>query len=197
LAQNPAAIQIGPARIWTGGTAPASGIPPTLQVIDANGVPSTGTEAGYTTNPANFTYKQDKKPIIVEQSLNPVDVYVDTETCSLQFEAMERTYATLLLAFDNVNTVLDANKQLFYGGDATALQSVFTTCVVLTSRQRLATTLFEVLVIYKAYSMDGILLPYTRTKESTYKVTMTGLIDVTRVVGDRLFQWRRQITVSG
>jgi hypothetical protein len=165
--------------------------------IGADGVPTTGTEAGYTTGPAQFMYKQEKKPIDVEQSLNPVDVYVSTETCSLQFEAMERTFATLQLAFDNVASVNDANKHLFYGGDATALQSVFTTCTVLTSRQRINTTLFEVLAIYKAYSVDGIALPYTRTKESTYKVTMQGLIDISRVVGDRLFQWRRQLTTTG
>jgi hypothetical protein len=196
MAQNPSAIQIGPARIFTGVTKPATGTPPTL-LTHTDGVPATGDEVGYTTGPATFTYKQVKNPIAAEQSLNPVDVYVTSEECALVFEAMERTYATLKLAFDNVSTVSDANKDLFYGGDSTGLSSVYTTCVVMTSRRRLATTKFEVLVIYKAYSVEGIQLGYTRTKESTYKVTMMALIDTTRDVGDRLFQWFREKTATG
>ena len=192
MSQNPSAIQIGPARIWTGVTPPASGTPPTLLGLDGNGAPTSGTEVGYTTGPAVFTYKQAKTPIGAEQSLNPVDVYVTTEESSLVFEAMERTYKTLQLAFDNVATVSDANKDLFYGGDATSLSSVYTTCVALTSRRRGGGTGFEVIVLYKAYSVDGIQLAYTRTKESTYKVTMLGLVDTGRDVGDRLFQWFRQ-----
>jgi hypothetical protein len=192
LAQDPTQIQLGAARIWTGCTAPTTGTPPTMMSIDANGVPLTGTEVGYTTGPATFSYKQAKNDISAEQSLNPVDVYVSTEECSLQFEAMERTYKTLQLAFDNVGTVSDSAKDLFYGGDGTGLGSVTTSCVVLTSRQRLSTKYFEVLVLYKAYSVEGIQLSYTRTKESTYKVTMKSLVDVNRLVGDRLFQWYRQ-----
>jgi hypothetical protein len=192
LAQNPASIQIGPARIWTGVTPPASGAIPTLMGIDADGVPTSGTEVGYTTGPATFTYKQTKNPISAEQSLNPVDVYVTSEEASLVFEAMERTYATLKIAFDNVPTVTAATYDLFYGGDSTNLSSVYTTCVVLTSRRRGGGSAFEVLVLYKCYSVDGIQLGYTRTKESSYKVTMSALIDTTRTVGDRLFQWMRQ-----
>lgn len=192
MAQTPSQIQIGMARIWTGVTQPVTGLPPTMLTIDADGAPLTGDEVGYTTGPSTFLYKQTKTPISVEQSLNPVDVYVTSEECNLQFEAMERTYTTLKLAFDNVANVTDVSKDLFYGGDATGLSSVFTTCVALTSRRRLAPTKFEVLVIYKAYSVEGIALGYTRTKESTYKVTMMGLIDTARNVGDRLFQWYRQ-----
>ena len=191
MAQSPSQVQIGAARIWTGVAPPTTGAPPFL-LTHTDGVPVSGTEVGYTTGPAVFTYKQTKVPIMAEQSLNPVDVYVTSEEGSLVFEAMERTYKTLQLAFDNVNTVTDANKDLFYGGDATAMSSVYTTCVALTSRRRIATTKFEYLVLYKAYSVDGIQLGYTRTKESTYKVTMVALIDTTRSIGDRLFQFVRE-----
>jgi len=173
-------------------TPPASAAPPTIMPISADGVPTSGDEVGYTTGPAMFTYKQTKTPIMTEQSLNPVDVYVTSEECALVFEAMERTFKTLQLAFDNVANATPGTYDLFYGGDATGLSSVYTTCVVLTSRRRLAPTKFEILVLYKAYSVEGIVLGYTRTKESTYKVTMTALIDTTRTVGDRLFQWRRE-----
>jgi hypothetical protein len=192
MPQTPSQIQIGAARIWTGVTKPASGAPPTILPINASGEPGSGDEVGYTTGPAVFSYKQVKNPIMAEQSLNPVDVYVTSEEGSLVFEAMERTYQTLKLAFDNVSAVTDAGKDLFYGGDSTGLSSVFTTCCVLTSRRRLAPTKFEVLTLYKVYSVEGIQLAYTRTKESTYKVTMNALIDTTRDVGDRLFQWYRQ-----
>ena len=193
MAQTPAQVQIGAARIWTGVSKPGSGAPPTITPIDASGVPTGGgDEVGYTTGPAAFSYKQVKNPIMAEQSLNPVDVYVTSEEGSLVFEAMERTYATLKLAFDNVANASGVGEDLFYGGDSTGLSSVFTTCCVLTSRRRLAPTKFEVMTIYKAYSVEGIQLAYTRTKESTYKVTMSALIDTSRDVGDRLFQWYRQ-----
>jgi len=194
MPQTPSQIQIGAARIWTGVNTPTTGTPPFL-LTHTDGVPSSGTEVGYTTGPAVFTYKQTKVPILAEQSLNPVDVYVTTEEGSLVFEAMERTYTTLKLAFDNVNTATDAGKDLFYGGDATAMSSVYTTCVALTSRRRLSPSKFEVVVLYRAYSVDGIQLAYTRTKESTYKVTMSALIDTNRVVGDRLFQFYRESAV--
>jgi hypothetical protein len=191
MAQNASNIHIGMARIWLGVTAPATGTPPTM-LAHTDGVPATGTEAGYTQGESEFSYAQEKNEIEAEQSLNPVDVYVTTERATLTFTALEHVYNTLKTAFDNTGSVDDANKTLFYGGDASGLQSVTTQTVALTSRLRNAPTKFEVLVLYKVFNAEGIKIAYGRTSEAVYAVSLTALVDTTRNVGDRIFQWFRE-----
>lgn len=191
MSQNPANIHIGAARIFLGVTAPASGTPPTL-LTHTDGVPGSGTEVGYTQDAATFTYKQNKQEVEAEQSLNPVDVFNVSEECMIEFNAMEHVYNTLKTAFDNVGTVSDGSKDLFYGGDGGGLVSVTTQCVALTSRIRTAPTKFEVIVLYRVYNVEGIVMPYARTTPAVYKVTLKGLTDTTRNAGDRLFQWFKE-----
>lgn len=191
MAQNPANIHIGAARIFLGVTPPVSGSPPTL-TPHTDGEPTTGTEVGYTQDAASFTYKQNKQEVVAEQSLNPVDVFVVNEEISIEFTAMEHVYTTLKAAFDNVGSIDDASKMLFFGGDGGGLVSVQTQCVVLTSRIRTAPTKFEVLTLYRVYNMEGVSIPYNRTGEAVYKITLKGLTDTSRQAGDRLFQWYRE-----
>jgi hypothetical protein len=191
MAQSATNIHIGAARIFLGVTPPASGTPPTL-LGHTDGVPASGVEAGYTRDAANFTYKQNKQAIVAEQSLNPVDVFVTTEEAQLEFMAMEHIYNTLKTAFDNVGTVSDGAKDLFYGGDGGGLVNVTTQCVALTSRIRTAPTKFEVMVLYRVYNIEGVVMPYQRTAESVYKVTLKALVDTSRNLGDRIFQWFRE-----
>lgn len=195
MALNPANIHIGAARIFLGVTPPATsatpGAPPTL-MQHTDGVPATGIEVGYTQNATTFTYKQSKQEVEAEQSLNPVDVFVVKEEITIEFEAMEHVYVTLKTAFDNVGSIDDNAKTMFYGGDSAGLVSVGTQCVVLTSRIRTAPTKFEVLCIYRAYNVEGIVIPYNRTGVALYKITLKGLVDQNRMAGDRLFQWFRE-----
>lgn len=191
MAQSPSNIHIGAARLFLGVTAPATGTPPTL-MTHTDGVPATGTEAGYTQDAATFTYKQNKQEVTAEQSLNPVDVFVLNEEISIEFTAMEHVYNTLKTAFDNVGTVDDVNKSLFYGGDGAGLVSVTTQSVMLSSRIRTAPTKFEILVLYRVYNMEGIIMPYARTTPAVYKIMLKGLVDTTRNAGDRSFQWFKE-----
>jgi hypothetical protein len=191
MAQSPTNIHIGAARIFLGVTPPASGTPPTL-LGHTDGVPATGTEVGYTQDASSFTYKQNKQEVVAEQSLNPVDVFVTNEEAMLEFTAMEHVYNTLKAAFDNVGTVTDGSKDLFYGGDGSGLVSVTTQAVALTSRIRSAPTKFEVLMLYKVYNVEGVVIPYQRTGVSIYKVTLKALVDTSRNLGDRIFQWYRE-----
>lgn len=191
MAQSPTNIHIGAARIFLGVTAPASGTPPTL-LGHTDGVPATGTEVGYTQDASTFSYRQNKQEVQAEQSLNPVDVFVTTEEAQLEFNAMEHVYNTLKAAFDNVGTVDDGSKSLFYGGDGGGLVNVTTQCVALTSRIRTAPTKFEVLCLYKVYNVEGMAISYQRTAVAVYKVTLKALVDTTRNLGDRIFQWYRE-----
>ena len=128
--------------------------------------------------------------------MNPVAVFITKETCQLDFTCMEHVYNTLLTAFDlaagGSGAVTDTAKDLFYAGDGSALTSVRTQAVMLSSRIRTAPTKFEVLVIYSAYNVEGITIGYNRTKEAIYKVTMKALVEGSRSAGDRLFQFYRE-----
>lgn len=196
MAQDPNKIHIGMARIFLNATAPATGTPPTM-VTHTSGVPSTGTEVGYTNGPSTFTYKTVKQEVEAEQSLNPVDVFITKEECMLEFTAMEHVYNTLKTAFDVAGSVNDASKMLFYAGDAVGLTSVTTQCVILTSRIRSAPTKFEVLAIYRAYNVEGMVVAYNRTGVAVYKITLKALVDPDRAEGDRLFQWYREKPTTG
>lgn len=191
MAQNPANIHIGAARIFLGVTPPVTGNPPELMEHE-DGVPVSGIEVGYTQDAATFTYKQNKQEVEAEQSLNPVDVFNVTEEITIEFNAMEHVYSTLKTAFDNVGSVDDDEKMMFFGGDGAGLVSVQTQCVVLTSRIRTAPTKFEVLTIYRVYNMEGVSIPYNRTGVALYKISLKGLTDTSRMAGDRLFQWFRE-----
>ena len=105
---------------------------------------------------------------------------------------MEHVYETLKTAFDNVGSVDDVDKMLFYGGDGGNLVSVQTQCVALTSRIRTAPTKFEVLSSTASTTWKASRCPYNRTGEAVYKITLKGLTDTTRDAGDRLFQWYRE-----
>lgn len=191
MSQDPKNIHIGAARIFLGVTNPATGTPPTL-MGHTDGVPATGTEVGYTQGAATFSYKQNKQEVEAEQSLSPVDVFNTTEESQLEFTAMEHVYNTLKTAFDNIGSVDDAAKTLFYAGDGSGLLNVTTQGVTLTSRIRTSPLKFEVLTIYRVYNVEGVVIGYQRTTEAVYKITLKALVDTSRNLGDRLFQWYKE-----
>lgn len=196
MAQVAANILAGPARIFIGayGTAvaPVSGTPPTL-FNHTSGVPSglqTGfTEIGFTTGPATWDYKATKEEIIAEQSLIGVDVFTKEEMATLTFTAFERQFTILKAAFDNVGSVSDGAKDLYYGGNGTTIITPSTFVVFLSALHRDNAAKFTYLCLYKAYSVDGIKMPFEKQKPSTYAVTMKALADLTRTAGDHVYQF--------
>jgi hypothetical protein len=194
-------VHIGMGRIFLDVTAPATGVSPTPgptpTPIDSDGAPTSGTEVGYTNGPSTFTYKQTKQEVDAEQSLNPIAVFTTNEEVMLEFNAMEHTYNTLKVAFDNVGSLSNSTRDFFWAGDSVGLADVLTRCVVLTSRVRGASSKFEVVTIYKAYNVEGVVIPYGKTSVAMYKVTLKGLVDPNRAVGDRLCQWYREVTATG
>lgn len=196
MAQTASNVLAGPARIFLGsyGTAvlPVTGAPPTLFAHTA-GVPSglqTGfTEVGYTTGDTTFDYKATKTEINPEQSLLPVDVFTSDEMSQISFTCLERVYVALNAAFDNVGTVSDANKDLYYAGNGVAILTPKIFCVYLSHVHRENTAKFSYACIYKAYSADGVKMPFSKTKASQYQVTLKALADTTRTLGDQAFQF--------
>jgi hypothetical protein len=196
---NPSNILAGPARIFIGayGTAvaPVSGAPPVL-FQHTSGVPSglqTGfTEVGYTSGPATFTYKATKEEIIPEQSFLAVDVFTKDEVAQLVFTAYERVFVTLNAAFDNVGTQSDSTGDLYYAGNGTAIVQPKTFTVFMSTLHRDNTAKFSWVCLYKAYSMDGVKLPFEKQKATTYQVTMKCLADTTRTTGDQALQFKNE-----
>lgn len=193
MAQDAAKIHWGPARIFLGGTAPVTGAPPTL-VAHTSGVPSApaGTEVGHTEGDAIFTYQLKKEAIKSEQVLADVDVMAVEEIAMMEFVCQEQTYSTLVTAFDNVGTVSDGSKDLFYFGGGTAVLSPKTQCVTLTSIQRNAPTKFIVSCLYKVWTGEGVKFDFGKKKKSTYKVTLYALADTARTAGDYMGQHFRE-----
>src|SRR5687767_3955507 len=135
MALDASKIQIGPARIWIGTTAPATGAPPTW-ATHTNGVPATGTEEGYTTDDAVNTWKTDKVDVEAEQDLGVIDQFISKENAQLEFTAMERTYLLLKQMFDNIGSVDDGTRMGFYGGGGGTILNIQYTTVFLSSQIR-------------------------------------------------------------
>jgi hypothetical protein len=191
MAQSAANIHVGPGRIWTGVTAPASGAPPTWMTHTA-GVPATGTEIGFTASDSTFTWNTEKSDIEAEQAIGVVDQFISKESAQLEFEALEREYNLLKACFDNIGNVNDVTRMGFYGGGGGTILNITYVTVCLTSQIRNLTGKYEVLVMYKAVSMNAMVLTWSRTKPSSYKVTLRGLPDTTRTAGDQIFQFSRE-----
>lgn len=185
-------IEVGASRIFAGITNPTTGTPPTL-MGHTDGVPASGTDIGATEGDCVFTFVAEKTEIMSEQYLAPVDVYVGSEMASLTFQMKEHNYTAMKLAFDNVGSVSDANKILFYGGGGTSILAPTTQAIMFTARRRSAPTKFFVGVIYKAYSIKGYAAPFSKKNTSMMNVEIRGLVDTSRNAGDQMFQFFREI----
>ncbi len=184
MSLSSANILAEPARVWLNVTVPASGLPPTW-ITHTNGVPATGDEVGYTENQVEFTYQNVKEKINPEQSYMAVDVFIKEEMARVVFTAMEHTYNTLRRAFDNVYTLLDGTRKGWAFGNGTSIITPLQLSVFFSSPQRRNPGKYTIGMLYKAYSMDGVKLPFTKTKPMTYQVTIEGLADEARTGGDQ------------
>lgn len=170
MALQPTEIQVGPARIFIGVTPPASGAPPTW-APHTNGIPATGVEVGLTQGDSVFTWLTEKTDIESEQVMGTVDKFITKENATLEFEAQERTFNLMKAAFDNIGTVNDVTRMGFYGGGGGTIVQIQYSTIMLTSPRKDVAARYEVLFVYKAVSTGGMLLTYSRTKPSTYRMT--------------------------
>lgn len=188
MAQDATKIHVGPARIWFGVTAPATGTPPTLMAHTA-GVPATGTEVGHTNGNTVVTFQNVKADINSEQSFGIVDTYATGQSLEITMTLQERVYAILQKLFEGIGSATTANEDLFYGGGPIAVPSF---AVMLSSPLRQDPTLFEVFVGYRMQLTSPVPLTYSRTDVSMIAVTLRGTHDTARNVGDQLFQFYRE-----
>jgi hypothetical protein len=185
MAQAAENVHVGPGRIFLGTTKPATGKPQTVMPHNAL-VPTPGTEVGYTQGDMIIRKTKETGVVNAEQAMGPIATFLTAEGTEVEFTALERVYDTLRLAFDNVGTVNDANRMLFYwGGSQYALR---TQSVFVSSLRPNQAGKYEITVVYKAYSVTGYEIAYRKSGASSYRVTLRGLFDTTRAVGDQLGQ---------
>lgn len=187
MAQDNTEVHFGPGRIFLGAPAPASGLPPTWAPHTAGVPDGGGTEVGFTIGDLAFKVGKATNDITAEQVMGAIDIQRTDEMVSVEFEALQRDYVTLKAAFDTAGgSVNDVNRVGFYGGgQAIPLQSQ---TVFVSSLRPHQAGKFEISMIYRAVSVTGYEIAYKKSGASTYKVTMRGLFDTTRVDGDRLYQ---------
>ena len=188
MAQDANNIHVGPGRIWFGITAPATGAPPTLMSHTA-GVPASGTEVGHTNGNTTVTFQNVKSDINSEQTFGVVGTYVTAQTLEMTMTLQERVYAILQRLFEGVGSVDDAAYILFYGGGPVSVPSF---SVMISSPLRQDNTKYEVFIGYKMEVVSAVPLTYSRTEVSMIAVTLRGVHDSTRTVGDQLFQFYRE-----
>lgn len=187
MAFQPDKIHVGPARIFLGVTNPTTAAPPNAMTHTA-GVPASGTEIGLTEGDTVFEYMGEKTPIGAEQYYSAVDCYLTQESCKLTFTAKEAIVIALRAAFDAVGQYSPAGYDMFYGGQGAGAFACLKQSVFFSARQRVDPSKYIIGVIYKAYTTKNIAMTFSRTKESTYPIELSGLADVNRTQGDALFQ---------
>ena len=196
---NPSNVLAGPARIFVGPynfvVNPVTGTPP-VAFQHTDGKPSglqTGfTEIGFTTGPSEWSYKADKGEIVPEQTLTAVDTWAKAEMAELTFTAYERVYIAMKVAMDNIGVNIDSTGELYYAGGGSSILTTNFFSVFMSHKHRDNTGKFSWVNIYKAYSVEGIKLPFEKGKETSFKVTLKAVADVSRSGGDQLFQMKHE-----
>jgi hypothetical protein len=184
-------ILVGPANVFVGVTAGATGTPPTY-ITHTAGVPATGTHVGATTGDATFEYKLAKGEIKAEQVFAPIGVYATEESAEIRFMAMEHTYITMQYGFDTAVGKSSTGGSTFYFGGGTGILTPGTACVFLSAINPNAITKFTIAVLYKAYSMQGFKTAFKKSGESVFEIVLRGLADLTRNAGDQLGYYRSE-----
>lgn len=202
MAADPNKIQMGPGDLWVTSdltAAPAKGSdltdPTTSSIMTMTtgfGAPSTTASpawryVGFTNGAATLTFRPTYYMVETEQTSAPVLTIPTAEEATIAFTLLEADYRNLSLGMATATTEVNAgvpiNNTIFVGGK----QSLNTAVLVLCSRKRIGVGYF-LLTMYQVYSDAGVALPFDRRAEMRIGVTMRGLADATRPVGDQLFQ---------
>jgi hypothetical protein len=191
-------IHIGPGDLFIGGTAPTAGTDPndpsaaTASALVAAtsgfaGVSTTGDYVGATNGPATLTYRPTFYGVVTEQAYADVVTTPTAEEATLTFTALETTYQNIATAIgQGVSAVVTGPPaaNVIYVGSKAVLE---TQPVVLISRKRSGTG-YKAACIYQGYSSEGSSVNWERRAESRLPMTIRALADLTRPIGDQLFQ---------
>lgn len=192
-------IHQGTAYLWYNVQLPATG---QLLLIDQYGAPTQGSPQplGASSGPVKISAKDKIERVMIDQSTGPVDAILTEQEamfeCTLSQSSLLliSTYLASSLYSSGTNSGLPSGAQnyeeLTSGGLATIPQAPV--AVISPRRGFNNPQKFYVFVLYNAYGMAEYDTSFTRTKESTWKITFTGLNVLTRPLQDQMFQYYRQ-----
>ena len=193
-------IHQGPGKLWLNCTVPAADH---RLLIDAAGEPTEGTPVfvGATEGAATLALAPKLDKIEADQVSAAIDVVMTGEVESLEVTMKESDLAKLKYFIQHgsfstgTDTGLPAGAQAFeeikFGG---ILAIPKTSVAVISPRRDVAGSpgKFVVSQLYSAYQVEAVQLPFSRGKETTYKVKFEGLAVVTRASGDQVGKIYRQ-----
>ena len=191
-------IQIGHMDLWLGGTPPTGGsdlTDPTAGTPSAfntaavgyTAPTSGGTYVGFTNGPATLAYRPTYYMVETEQAFAEVAVVPTGEESTLSFNAQEITLNNLKAAYGQATSRVVAGPPAANGIYVGSKPTVATQLAVGISRKQSGTGYF-ILSIYRAYSFAGASVNFERRAESRIPTELRALADLTRPVGDQLFQ---------
>ncbi len=193
-------IHQGPGYLWYNVQVPGPG---GRLLIDADGNPVNGSPIpmGASDGAATFNMEAKIGEISIDQETAPVDAIMTAESAYIELTLKESSLAKIgkALAHATYSTGTDtalpggvqAYEQLTVGG----LVAVPQAAVALISPRRSYSSpgKFMIACLYSSYAKDPFQIGFTRTKEAVYKVRFEGLALISRVQGDRVAQFYRQV----
>lgn len=192
-------IHVGPGFLWWNVQAPAAGA---RLLIDANGNPTQGAPVPMGGHEGVATLHIDGKydEISIDQETAPVDAVLTAESARLEINLKESSLIKITKGIPHssflsgTDTGLPAGAQAYEEITVGGLVALPQQPIALISPRRGFTNpgKFMVFMLYKAFSKEAFQIGFTRTKESIWKLTVTGLADLTRAQGDRVAQLWRQ-----
>jgi hypothetical protein len=194
-APNVQNIHLGQLEIFVGGTPPAAGVDltdPTTSALNsmaslfANPT-SGGVYVGFTNGAATLAYKPTYYMVETEQAFAEVAVVPTGEEGTLDFTALEVTYANIARAYGQGTTHVVAGPPAVNAVHVGGKASVSTSLFVGYSRKHSGVG-YYIASLYQGYSFNGGSLPFLRREDTKIPVQVRCLADTTRPVGDQLFQ---------
>ena len=190
-------IHQGPGKLWLNCSVPVAG---SRLLIDVNGVPTQGSpiDAGATEGATTLALGPKLDTIEADQFDAPIDVVMTGEVDSIEVTLKESDLAKLRYFVQHgtyssgTDAGLPAGRQAYEELSFGGVIAVPKTSVAVISPRRDVVEKFVVSQLYSAYQAEAVQLPFSRGKETTYKVKFQGLAITTRASGDQVGKIYRQ-----
>jgi hypothetical protein len=162
--------------------------------------------AGATDGAAEFTATSKLEEVSIDQETGVVDAIMTAQSAELDVTFKESSLRKIWYAIagglfsSGTDTALptgaQAYEQLDFGGlelPNTLAPGVGWCCGIISPRRGYSSPgKYMVAVLYNAYPKAALKLPFTKAKESMYKVTFAGMAQIWRTQGKRIAQFYRQ-----
>ncbi len=181
-------IQQGPAELWLIDPAPTdAAVRVTLDALTLTPDAAAHANAkhlGGTEGPVTLTVSPKVSFIRMDQFDAPVDATVESIEAKLEATMSQASVEKLALALavGNYTLTAGAHAQATFGGTSQPPAL----CIAAIAPKRNDPTKAFGACLFRVHSMDGIEIATSRSKAATYKVTFTGMTDVTRTAGKQI-----------